>query len=386
MKPNQLYRGVVLTAQQISDLDWEHSDLEVPYEPIIDEQGRKTVLDGNEYGVYMSDNQAMVEQAYGHPRHTTPLENASQLIISGAHTKVGMPQVGVRYEIDTQNLDIREPEIHGAMSGHYNNGYEGKEWIADKIPSESYRVSSIEIGKDMLHDAQTIKITGDDAKEQVSKILAEREARLKELAFALSILPRDKQIRLNSADMDLYKAAFGEDGLARKDLSSFEIKEAKDVFTYIQATICQDQKPGIDMGNIGAMFTLSNRLTNGAPIEQAIDLLQSELEKAKDKREELENADRPTNGINRTISRIQGWLDIADQAGFIQEKEIDLAVLGDVGQKEVAEQAIDLDNPAFRISSDEVNQIREALTPTIEVDTKEIGEEIVEDIGQTREI
>ena len=70
MKPNILYRGIVLTNEQIKNEQWYNSDIHVPYDPLIDEYGRKVVKDGNEYGVYMTDNLEMVLTAYGNPTRT----------------------------------------------------------------------------------------------------------------------------------------------------------------------------------------------------------------------------------------------------------------------------------------------------------------------------
>ena len=64
-KPKVLYRGVTISYDLLKDFHFDGYPLVPPNEPKIDAQGRKTVGDGNEYGVYMTDNFAMADYAYG---------------------------------------------------------------------------------------------------------------------------------------------------------------------------------------------------------------------------------------------------------------------------------------------------------------------------------
>ena len=155
MRPKDLYRGIVLSYNDLQNIEWYNSDIKVHYEPEIDKYGRQIVSDGNEYGVYMTDNLDMVLSAYGNPRSNgTTLENSPQLNISGARSTVNVPSVGVIYHINTEGLDIREPFICDELQGHYNNGFQGTEWIADSIPKENVEVVGIKIARDLLHSEQ----------------------------------------------------------------------------------------------------------------------------------------------------------------------------------------------------------------------------------------
>ena len=51
-----LYRGKKLNCDSLCKVKFYGVTMKPYYEPHINEYGRETVLDGNEYGVYMSDN------------------------------------------------------------------------------------------------------------------------------------------------------------------------------------------------------------------------------------------------------------------------------------------------------------------------------------------
>ena len=64
-KPSVLYRGLKVDYNSLQNFEFSGVDLKVNYAPIIDQYGRKTVTDGNEYGVYMSDHLSIVTSPYG---------------------------------------------------------------------------------------------------------------------------------------------------------------------------------------------------------------------------------------------------------------------------------------------------------------------------------
>ena len=68
-KPSVLYRGIKVDYNSLQNFKFFGVDLKVNYAPIINQYGRKTVTDGNEYGVYMSDNLNKVTSAYGDLHH-----------------------------------------------------------------------------------------------------------------------------------------------------------------------------------------------------------------------------------------------------------------------------------------------------------------------------
>ena len=76
--PKTLYRGYNIKYKKLPNFHLSGVDLKVNYAPIINENGEKTVTDGNEYGVYMSDNLDMVKSAYGNTKMAR--ENVEPLV------------------------------------------------------------------------------------------------------------------------------------------------------------------------------------------------------------------------------------------------------------------------------------------------------------------
>lgn len=56
-KPKKLYRGINVSRSELNNSKIFQQDDIYPFrEPYIDEDGRKIIGDGNEYGIYTSDN------------------------------------------------------------------------------------------------------------------------------------------------------------------------------------------------------------------------------------------------------------------------------------------------------------------------------------------
>lgn len=90
------------------------------------------------------------------------------------------------YQIDTDGLDIREPFISDTLQGHYNNGFQGKEWIADTVPADHYDLYRVRIGEDILHSSEDIDLRKtEDVSEQVQGELEARKKRLEVFADAM---------------------------------------------------------------------------------------------------------------------------------------------------------------------------------------------------------
>ena len=165
-KPNVLYKGLKINYNNLQDFEFFGIDLKVNYAPIIDQYGRKTVTDGNEYGVYMFNNLGMVECAYNDLHHEgIPIHN--NLLIN--NERIMIPSIAVIYQINTNGLDIRKPFISEQFKGQYNNGFQGDEWITDIVPASNYTLYRVRIGADVLHDAEDIDLSSvEDIKKQVS--------------------------------------------------------------------------------------------------------------------------------------------------------------------------------------------------------------------------
>jgi len=216
-----LYRGVTLSSEQFLNYDF-NKDLVPPNPPKIDKFGRKTVGDGNEYGVYMTTNLAMARDAYGKPSDSG--KQISNLISTN---------IGIIYEINPAGLDIREPWLDPAykeMGGltHYNNGFEGKEYIADVIPISNVKLKEVVIAADFLHERETIgNITNiEDLKDKVREILAKR---FKECELVEACLGKGKEIP------DWIKRLFQTGEVYNMDVSKIDASTDRGAITYLLA-------------------------------------------------------------------------------------------------------------------------------------------------------
>ncbi len=93
MPPDRLYRGIIVPSSA-ADASLYTSDLVPGSDPQFDEQGRKIVADGNEYGVYMTDNPTAAESVHGSPKHGDVLPDSPRFSYRGDHQRrVTVPQV-----------------------------------------------------------------------------------------------------------------------------------------------------------------------------------------------------------------------------------------------------------------------------------------------------
>ncbi len=213
--PKTLYRGYNIKYKKLPNFHLSGVDLKVNYAPIINENGEKTVTDGNEYGVYMSDNLDMVKSAYGNTKMAR--ENVEPLVSINNGTyleQMMLPVISIIYEINPDGLAVRKPKIAPIWQGHYNNGFRGDEYITDKIPADHYQVIQAKIGSDLLHEAEEIDVTDIKKAEEELKQKAElRRYRLEALASYLTKLPPNKIFNTRGVDKDILRTIFGENGI-----------------------------------------------------------------------------------------------------------------------------------------------------------------------------
>ena len=157
--------------------------------------------EGNEIGVYMSTNRNMVEAAYAHTSKglllSSPRHNDNGSTVEG----VTLPQCGIVVEVDTKDLPIRNPKITPALQGHYNNGFEGDELIANVIPPENYRVVRLVLSR-FANDNQKLTVDIPDKNPEtiqtaIDKIkieFAKREQSAKEYVSFLETLNPNQRL------------------------------------------------------------------------------------------------------------------------------------------------------------------------------------------------
>jgi len=163
-KPAILWRAFTVDPRNLTP-----ESLRLPLVPGTSKQDDPTrVADGNELGVYMSTNRTMVEAAYAHTslglRVEVPKSNYGVFV----NDIITLPQCGIIVQVDTENLNIRKPKITPALRGHYNNGFEGDEYIADEVPPQNYVVTRLVLSRWANdNDREVVDIENPNDPEQV---------------------------------------------------------------------------------------------------------------------------------------------------------------------------------------------------------------------------
>jgi hypothetical protein len=252
--PKDLYRGMCIGYDDLKDFAFYGTDMELTYDPYIDSQGKETVHDGNEYGIYMSDNPKVATYAYGNATNSekgTYIE--PRIAIGNRGTEfISVPAIGVCYRISTQGLNIRKPWINPVLQGLYNNGFEGDEWIADKIPAENYELMSVQIGKDLLHDEQYVDLSDiGSIKERTTQILEQRKARLEVFAQEMSKILKAQRAKFDSRRLEIFKEIYGENGFYyMENIDGIDTSSNIGMIRYLMANVYKDSADSIDFDTL----------------------------------------------------------------------------------------------------------------------------------------
>lgn len=252
--PKYLYRGMCIGYDDLKDFAFYGTDMELTYDPYIDSQGKETVHDGNEYGIYMSDNPKVATYAYGNATNSEKVTYIEPRIAIGNRGTefISVPAIGVCYRISTQGLNIRKPWINPVLQGLYNNGFEGDEWIADKIPAENYELMSVQIGKDLLHDEQYVDLSDiGSIKERTTQILEQRKARLEVFAQEMSKIPKAQRAKFDSSRLEIFKEIYGENGFYyMENIDGIDTSSNIGMIRYLMANVYKDSADSIDFDTL----------------------------------------------------------------------------------------------------------------------------------------
>lgn len=270
-KPSVLYRGIKVNYNSLQNFEFSGIDLKVNYAPIIDQYGRKTVTDGNEYGVYMSDNLHMVTSAYGDLHHDgLPIYNN----LSIYNERIMIPSVAVIYQISTEGLDVRKPFISDQLKGHYNNGFQGDEWITDFVPADNYTLYRVRIGADILHDAEDIDLSKtDDISEQIKQKLEMRKYRLETFANAMERMSPMKRNAIGRDELNILKSIYGKNGLKYINEDSLITSNVDGMLRYLVAKTFKQNESDIDFQTIRYINGLKGQAIN---IDSIIEILKND--------------------------------------------------------------------------------------------------------------
>lgn len=308
-KPNVLYRGIKVDYKSLQNFEFSGVDLKVNYPPIIDQYGRKTVIDGNEYGVYMSDNLSMVTSAYGDLHHDgIPIHNN----LSIYYERIMIPSVAVIYRINTNGLDVRKPFIVDYLRGHYNNGFQGDEWIADIVPASNYELYRVRIGADILHDAEDIDLSKkDDISERVKQILEMRKYRLETFANAMERMSPIKRNAIGRDELNILKSIYGQNGLKYINEDSLITSDVDGMLRYLVAKTFRKNESDIDFQTIRYINGLKGQAIS---VDSIIEILKNDkIKNMQDKvsfeeRKKQEGVSYVTSKFDKQEKRLDGLM------------------------------------------------------------------------------
>ena len=308
-KPSVLYRGIKVDYNSLQNFKFFGVDLKVNYAPIIDQYGRKTVTDGNEYGVYMSDNLSMVTSAYGNLHHDgLPIHNN----LSIYNERIMIPSVAVIYQISTEGLDVRKPFISDQLKGHYNNGFQGDEWITDFVPADNYALYRVRIGADILHDAEDIDLSKpDDISEQIKQKLEMRKYRLETFANAIGKMSPMKRNAIGRDELNILKSIYGKKGLKYINEDSLITNNVDGMLRYLMAKTFKQNESDIDFQTIRYINGLKGQAMS---IDSIIEILKNDKIKnmqdkvAFEERKKQEGVPYVTSKFDKQEKRLDGLM------------------------------------------------------------------------------
>ncbi len=308
-KPSVLYRGIKVNYNSLQNFKFSGVDLKVNYAPIIDQYGRKTVTDGNEYGVYMSDNLHMVTSAYGELHHDgLPIYNN----LSIYNERIMIPSVAIIYQICTEGLDVRKPFISDQLKGHYNNGFQGDEWITDFVPADNYTLYRVRIGSDILHDAENIDLSKtDDISEQVKQKLEMRKYRLETFANAMEKMSPMKRNAIGGDELNILKSIYGKNGLKYINEESLITSNVDGMLRYLMAKTFKQNESDIDFQTIRYINGLKGQAIS---IDSIIEILKNDKIKnmqdkvAFEERKKQEGVPYVTSKFDKQEKRLDGLM------------------------------------------------------------------------------
>lgn len=320
-KPLYLYRGVIINYETLQSFNFSGVDLVPPYPPVIDSQGRKTVGDGNEYGVYMTDHENVARKAYGKVSLSdgTPLNR--DIMFGYEKSRTVIPSVGVVYKIDTNGLDAHIPWITSHLKGHYNNGMGGDEWIAEVVPASNYVVDTVTLGADTLHESEIISVENQENLKQVvlDKISQRRERLVLFEKKIESFSERDRYL-LDQSKINVLKSIYKLNGIIDIDINSFKPNSTDEYLDYLMALSYSKDKDNIDFATMSYIQSLKDKIKQQSDIsfDSVIELIQKDISFNESKKEEFlrNNAGRdvPTTNFDKKSERYNELLNSLNNA------------------------------------------------------------------------
>lgn len=359
-KPPVLYRGVIINYELLKNYEFVGKDMTPPYAPKIDEQGRKTVGDGNEYGVYMTDHEIVARNAYAAVSLSdgTPLNKT--VMFGMDHSRTVIPSVGIVYKIDTNGLDAHVPWITSYLNGHYNNGMGGDEWIAESVPASNYSIDTVELGADTLHKSEMIDATDIELmKKELFEKIEKRKERLELFEKKIEEMPVNDRYRLDSSKIEILKSIYRLDGIMDVNLDSFQPQTPSDYLKYLKAIAYSNDKENIDFNTLGYIQGLDGKLKTETDIFDIVEMINNDMKNNDEKRkafierkeksgEEYTTAmfDRKNAMYLNLLNQLDTKINSKEKTGYTREEdgtdfvETQEQVLTDYSGKEIGNRTI----------------------------------------------
>lgn len=273
-KPKFLYRGVSISAEKFQNLEI-HNDIVPVAPPQQNDEGKDIVADGNEYGIYMTTNHTMAKDVYGNTHTSGSIYNPECLFVDQytRQQRIRYPQVGIVYEIDTQNLAIKKPWISTQLEGHYNNGYGGEEWITTTnesvpnhiIPKESYHITNVVVGDDILNKQINLDIStlsDEQIKAQVVDIIEKRKTGYELFLEQVHTYPQTQRRKIESK-MPIYKRLFNaQDGVALNNYSNCDTNNPQELAGFLMQQVYQNTTPNLDLDSLELIIKASSNTSS----------------------------------------------------------------------------------------------------------------------------
>jgi hypothetical protein len=210
--PDALYRGIQFDPNVLADEAAFTATLQgegglTPGSLKINDKGERCVSSGDEYGVYMTPAQDIAE-AYaltGVEDHrlgrVRPYVSGSETVeftlpddrFGSIRTRLGMPSLGVVYEIKRRGLNLRTPRYRDGREVTAHELATIPELITDHVPQANVRPVSVHIGPDMV-EPYSMRFNPDDLAAsklhaRISRLYKMRLGNLAFLAQTLRTLP-----------------------------------------------------------------------------------------------------------------------------------------------------------------------------------------------------
>ncbi len=266
-----LYRGMRFDREQFENYRFQ-GDLTPPPDYVM-KDGVKCVTDGNEYGIYMSTNKNMVEDAYGDVglHDCTPL-SGDRMAVGMDRCPVGMPSISVVMEIDTNGLDIKEPWIDPQLKGHYNNGYQGQELISrEAIPITNISYSNVIIGPDLLHNKTELgNMPASKIHDVVKRELEGRERSLERMHEFLSKEDPNTLLRMDIYSyQDSFQKMFNERCLEK---TKFDLSARDGVKKFLLAGTNIEKEGQLDLKDVRSIQrAIDGKIGDEEPFRNAVE-------------------------------------------------------------------------------------------------------------------